>query len=95
MIDESKKIEYWLYFLSVVDNNKKYYRYLTARRLKLARKKLWHDEDFWWDIILRHDGLNSTPEEMQKKSIENYNHMIGNFASWVWQRLVEMGEIKP
>lgn len=95
MITYDKKVEYWNHCVSVIEKNRKQYRGLTSLRMLKVRSKIFADRGFWMDIIGRHGGIDMSPEEMEKDFKVNYEHMIGNFASWAYEVLVPMGEIKP
>jgi hypothetical protein len=48
----------------------------TERRLSNLKTIIWNNEDFWWDLLLRH-GLNDTPLDKLEKDVRD--HAIGNF----------------
>lgn len=91
--NEDKKNEYWNHFICYIKETK--YKLLTFKRLEIAKKGLWNDIHFWDDILLRHNGINQTPEEMKLEKNFSYQHMIGNMIGMITQHLVEIGKIKP
>ncbi len=84
IFSEDKKNEYWNYFLT----QKSFWGYgVTLKRLEKVKLVLWSDDNFWGDILFRHNGGMETPEEMKNRDTSIYNHCIGNMASMVNQAM--------
>ncbi len=49
---------------------------MTNKRIELAKRYLWNNSDFWYDIAFRH-GLNE--KELNQTDKEIRLHAIGNF----------------
>jgi hypothetical protein len=81
---EDKKNEYWNYFLTQKDF---WGHGVTLNRLKKVKTILWHDDNFWSDILFRHNGGMETPEQMKMRDKFAYNHCIGNMASMITQTM--------
>ena len=87
----NKKEEYWNHFL----NLKSFWGYkVTLKRLENIKDIIWYDNEFWSDILDRHNGKNMTPEEMKENKPELYEHCFGNFAGMIYQTMIEYKIIK-
>lgn len=85
---EHKKKEYWNHFLTL----KSYWGYcVTKKKLEKIKLTIWNDEEFWDDILGRHDGANQKPLDMNTAT---YEHCFGNFAGMIYQTLIERQLIK-
>ena len=81
---EDKKNEYWNYFLT----QKGFWGYgVSLKKLEKVKPILWNDENFWSDILFRHNGSMETPEQMKERDKFVYNHCIGNMASMINQAM--------
>ena len=89
MTPNSKKHEYWNHWVNYIFVQGVKPHGVTGPRLKKIKPIIWHDDDFWFDIVARHSGELRTPEQMQIEDLPTYNHMIGNFTGMVYQSLVE------
>ena len=89
MVPIIKRLEYWNYFIArwAVDGEGGGSG-VTGKRLQKIRDKILNDDDFWQDIVLRHDGLNKPPEQLFAEDPENYRHCLGNFWGMIYQDLV-------
>jgi len=68
---EDKKNEYWNYFLT----QKEFWGHgVTEKRLQKVKPIIWKDENFWSDILFRHNGGMETPEQMLQRDKFAYNH---------------------
>ena len=96
VVTEQKKYEYWNHFMTAgfLGYSGKP-KQLTAPRLRAIQSVIWNDETFWDDIVSRHSGGNSTPEQMRERWLRVYEHCQGNFWGMLMQTAVEMGLIKP
>ncbi|RJR12455.1 hypothetical protein C4588_02135 [Candidatus Parcubacteria bacterium] len=89
-ISEEKKNEFWDYFTS--KEMKSYRPYgVTDNCLKKAKPLIWNWNYFWEDVVVRHGGLESKPEQMDE---ETFNHSIGNFYGMVFEIMTKYGIIK-
>jgi len=91
-----KKHEYWNHFISrwategIGGGFGPTGRKVTGPRLRKAKELIWDDQTFWGDILLRHGGLQVTPECMMcDKAL--YDHCLGNFWGMLNQTMVERG----
>ena len=66
---------------------------VTGDRLRKVRQVLFDDDEFWLDVVGRHNGRNQTPESLQMCELDVYDHCLGNFWGMVYQTLVERGLI--
>lgn len=48
----------------------------TEKRLTKLKTAIWNNDDFWWDLLLRH-GLDKTPLDLLPREVKE--HAIGNF----------------
>lgn len=88
LITDEKKQEFWDHFADPKMLNGLYGysgRPFGKRALARAKAGLWDNNSFWNDIILRHGGLEWTPEQMKNADIEVYNHCFGNFCGGIAQ----------
>ena len=89
-----KKHEYWNHFIAlwaVEDLGGGYGptgRKVTGPRLRRAKELIWDDETFWDDILWRHNGYWSTPEQMANEDKALYEHCAGNFWGMLIQTMV-------
>lgn len=87
--DQAKRLEYWNHFVArcfvekVGGGNS-----ITGHRLMKIQAVVLSDDNFWFDVINRHDGLERTPEQMKRDSKENYDHCLGNFWGMINQEMV-------
>jgi len=90
LVPTTKRLEYWNHFVSrwAVEGVGGGYR-VTGRRLWKIRDKMLADDDFWQDIVLRHSGLDKTPEQLMAVMPEVYNHCLGNFWGMIYQELMD------
>lgn len=93
-ITEEKRHEYWNHFVAVLYVYRSRHPNITGPRLKKIKPAIWADEDFWFDIIHRHNGMKQTPEQMAYFDAEVYEHCQGNFWGMICQTLVEEGMLK-
>lgn len=94
-ISEEKKNEYWNHFVALAYITQRGFPHgVTGPRLRQIKRVLWGDQDFWWDIVLRHGGNTITPEQMMGTDYDQYEHCKGNFWGGVMQVAVRRGMIK-
>lgn len=76
----AKRWEYWNHFIAqwIVDGSGGGHG-ITGARLRKAKDRIMSDDQFWADIVIRHGGLDMTPEEMKKRDSLVYDHCLGNF----------------
>lgn len=67
----------------------------TKKRLEKIKPIIFQDDDFWSDILFRHNGNNFSPEEMKANNQEIFEHCISNMIGMVMQTMVENKIIKP
>ena len=92
MNKEEKKLEYWNHFLTI----ESFWGYgVTRKRLERIKPMIWDDNDFWFDVLQRHRGVDCSPEEMRDMDKFNYDHCFGNMAGMIYQSLLENKIIKP
>ena len=87
-IPNKKVFEYWNHFVAdwalngpafYGPDNKK----LTPTKLRKARPVILDSNLVWMDVVLRHGGIDKTPEEMEQIDPANYEHAKGNFWGMV------------
>lgn len=89
---QEKRYEYWNHF---VEN---FFVFgegggsgVTGPRLRKIKKYIIRDDNFWADVVIRHGGLDQTPNEMRLYDRDQYDHCQGNFWGMINQTLVEQG----
>lgn len=86
-----KKDEYWFHFTK----NKQFWgNGFTAKRLDVAKKELWDNKEFWDDILVRHAGMELTPEEMKQQNEKVYEHCMGNMTGMIMKFFIEKKIVK-
>lgn len=68
-------------------------RSLTDARMKKLKVRLWHDADFWDDIIARHGGLGIPAKELRLSEPAIYAHCLGNFHGMLVQTAWELWRV--
>lgn len=78
----SKKYEFWNHFITRFALRGEGGGYgvsgkaITLKRLSKARDAVFADKFLWTDVVIRHGGLERTPEELDDFT---YCHCQGNF----------------
>jgi len=87
-VSREKRREYWNHFIAswAIDRVGGGHG-VTGPRLRKIRDEVMADDDFWWDIVLRHGGANLTPEQMQRTDPQQYEHCLGNFWGMIYPML--------
>ena len=67
---------------------------MTGPKLRKIKPIIWQDENFWQDIVLRHNALGNPPELLKKYQPKAYEHCLGNFWGMIVQEMVKRGMIK-
>ena len=93
ILDE-KKHEYWNHFVTKYFTDGRRYPGITGPRLRKIKSIIWADEDFWFDILYRHNGKDMSPDQMLNDYGALYAHCSGNFWGMICQTLVEEGMLK-
>ena len=95
-VSTTKRNEYWNHFIArwamegVGGGHG-----VTGKRLCKIKEYIMADDDFWDDVIMRHGGLDTYAEYLQKYYHDDYNHCLGNFWGMIYQTLVERNIIPP
>ena len=92
-VTEEKKHVYWNHFVAAYFVEGPKYAGVTGPRLRKIKPIIWADEDFWFDILHRHSGMDMTPDQMINDGAL-YAHCSGNFWGMICQTLVEEGLLK-
>ncbi len=88
---DEKKTEYWNHFTTL----KSFWGHgVTLKRLEKAKPNLWNENNFWEDILFRHNGYKETPEEMLIRDRYTYDHCFGNMAAMIYQSMITHKIIK-
>lgn len=94
IVSKAKRIEYWNHFVARwAANEISPLHGLTRARLGRVKKAILLDDDFWFDIVLRHAGGDITPEQMMADDQANHEHAEGNFWVQLAQIMRDMGVI--
>jgi len=83
-IGDDKKTEFWA-VLSIEPRPAA----LTTKRMEKLRVAVWHDADFWDDIVARHGGMTMTAAELRMSDAFTFEHCLGNFHGMLMQTLIE------
>jgi hypothetical protein len=51
-------------------------KFLTDHRMKKIKTGIWNNEDFWFDLLLRHGLMETSFKELEA---DVKNHALGNF----------------
>lgn len=94
-ISSEKKREVWNHFVASAF----LYPYelpngVTGPRLRSIYHVIWNDDDFWDDVVFRHNLLDMNPDELELNDSDTYDHCQGNFWGMIVQTLIERGKIK-
>lgn len=94
-VTEQKRHEYWNHFIEqwIVDKRGGGYG-VTGPKLKKVKPHIFKDNNFWFDVVSRHDGLSRTPEAMQATDKLVYDHCRSNFWGMVYQMMGQMNLLK-
>jgi hypothetical protein len=98
MITRAKKYEYFNHFVArfVLEGVGGGYgptRKITGRRLYKAIDAIMADDALWTDVLIRHNGVNFTPEKMMECWPRAYEHLLSNFWGRVNSIMAELGLI--
>jgi hypothetical protein len=86
-----KKNDYWTHFLK----NKQFWgNGFTEKRLQEIKKEIWMDNYFWDDVLVRHSGMDFSPDAMKQNNEKVYEHCMGNMTGMIMRFLVEKKIIK-
>ena len=94
-VPTTKRNEYWNHFIArwAVESIGGGHG-ITGPRLRKIKDYIMADEDFWDDVVVRHSGLDTYAEYLQKHYPADYAHCLGNFWGMIHQTLVERGIVK-
>jgi hypothetical protein len=84
-----RRIEYWNHFIEAFFVGKEGGgSKVTGPRLRRIKLFVLKDNNFWFQIIDRHDGLGKTPDQMKAQDKRAYDHAMGNFWGEINRMLV-------
>lgn len=86
-----KRYEYWNHFIARWALEGGASPYITKAKLAKIKPRIMDDNEFWTDVIMRHDGDRLTPEQMQRVLPATYDHCSGNFWGMITQTIQELG----
>ncbi len=88
-VPSEKRQEYWDHFISrwAVERFGGGGYGVTGPRLRKIRDEVMADDKFWFDIVLRHDAVDLTPEQMRLADSARYDHCLGNFWGMIHEML--------
>lgn len=86
MIDEAKKSQYWNHF---TDETHRSFRpkKITDIRLKQIKESVLDDDLLWQQVLLRHNALDKTPDELKKASPPDYDKARANFWAVIREKI--------
>lgn len=94
-VQQEKRFEYWNHFVE------QYFVFgigggagVTGPRLRKIKRAIIGDDALWQDVVIRHDGLSRTPNELCLYDRANYDHCLGNFWGAVNRILVIHGLVR-
>lgn len=90
-----KRLEYWNHFITqwTLHLGPRPYG-VTGQKLAKIKMSIMADNEFWQDVVWRHNGMNKRPDEMALSDEFTYAHCEGNFWGMVMQTLVEKGLVR-
>lgn len=89
---QEKKQEYWNHFLTLKSSF--WPVGFTSTRLEKIKEKIFQDEDFWDDVVMRHGGEKISPEQMKQQNKPVYDHSMGNMAGMLFQTMRQLKILK-
>lgn len=90
IIDSAKKEQIWSYLLQ----DKPKPTGVTAKRLERIKPVIFRWDFFWTDVVLRHNLMDQTPEQLKQANPEVYEHAIGNAWGMIIEALYKSGLVK-
>ena len=86
MIDEVKKSQYWNNFTD--DSHRRFRpKKITDIRLKQIKESVLDDDFLWQKLILPHDALDKTPNELKENSPPDFNQARANFWAMIREKI--------
>lgn len=74
---DNKKEEYWQHWI-----NQELPKGFTKKKLDKVKKIIWTNKFFWTDILLRHGGMDKTPDQLKEDGCL-YEHCMSNMTGMV------------
>ena len=66
---------------------------VTEIRLRSIKDSIFHDDDFWEDIVWRHGLITRSPIELKGHCEDTYEHCFGNFWGMTASKMYQIGAI--
>lgn len=86
----NKRIQYWEHFIAAwACGEIEIGHGVTRAKLKKVKPIIMSDNEFWFDVINRHDGNHISPQEMKRQDAANYEHCCGNFCGMLYQSILK------
>ena len=76
-VSDEKKSEFWDHAIKMPKSWRP--NGVTEARLKKVKASIFAWDFFWQDVVVRHDGLDNTPDQIKAKVPDVYEHCFGNF----------------
>lgn len=75
-----KRLQYFNHFVTrlVLDRGSRFGD-VTVGKLRAHEGKIIADDLLWQDVIVRHDGVRRSPDEMRATDAATYEYCVGNF----------------
>lgn len=86
MVNEERKSEYWNHFTN--ESHRSFRpKKITDIRLTQIKKTVLDDDLLWQEVILRHNALDKTPDELKKTSPPDYEQARANFWALIREKI--------
>lgn len=85
--------EVWFQYL--VDHKQYWHTGFTKTRLKKVKKFVFENKHVMWDLLDRHNGGTTSPQQMRDLDPAIFEHAMGNFASNIMHIMIDKQIYKP
>lgn len=86
MVNEDRKSEYWNHFTN--ESHKSFRpKKITDLRLKQIKETVLGDDFLWQEVIVRHNALDKTPDELKETQPSDYEQARANFWALIREKI--------
>ena len=86
IISEERKLQYWNHFTNEAQKRFRPKK-ITDLRLNQMKDTFLQDAFFWQDVIIPHDAIDKTPDELKVFSDFNYQQIRSKFWAMVRKKI--------